>query len=104
MGDQDKEEELRMEDLAAEMAMKSGLSQNDAEAALEAIILTMSDATERNDPVVIGDTIWEVRERQPAKKAVNPRTKEPIDIPKAKVPLFRSGKLSKDGKNGGSSR
>lgn len=91
-----------MEDLANEMAAKSGLSQKDAQAALEAIILAMSDATERNDPLVIGDTTWEVRERRP----MNPRTKEPIEIPKTKVPPFRSGKTLKDiigGKNGESS-
>jgi len=98
---------MSMEELARQMAAKSGLTQKDAEAALMAILHTMEEATERNDPVeLVGFGTWEVRQRA-ARKGLNPRTKEPLDILAARVPPFKAGKALKDiasGKqNGGSS-
>jgi DNA-binding protein HU-beta len=96
MDDQEQVQEIHKQELVRQMAEKSGLTQKDAEAALEAIVHTMEDATKRNDPVkLVGFGTWEVRERK-ARKGLNPRTAEPIEVPQNKVPIFKSGRTLKD--------
>ena len=96
MGNHKEGEEIHKEDLVRQMAEKSGLTEEDAEAALEAIVNTMEDATKRNDPVKLeGFGTWEVRERK-VKKGKNPRTGAIIETLQNKIPLFKSGKALKD--------
>ena len=75
---------------------KSGLSKRDSELAVSAAIDVITDCLSQGDKVqLVGFGAFEVRERA-QRKGRNPKTKEEIDIPASKVPVFKAGKLLKD--------
>ena len=75
---------------------KSGLSNRDSELAVSAAIDVITDCLSQGDKVqLVGFGAFEVRERA-QRKGRNPKTKEEIDIPASKVPVFKPGKLLKD--------
>ena len=75
---------------------KSGLSKRDSELAVSAAIDVITDCLSQGDMVqLVGFGAFEVRERA-QRKGRNPKTKEEIDIPASKVPVFKPGKLLKD--------
>ena len=83
-------------ELVAAMAEKSGLSKKDCEAALNALTDTVTAALKAGDKVqLVGFGSFEVKARA-ARTGLNPRTKEPVEIPAAKVPAFKPGKALKD--------
>lgn len=83
-------------ELIAEVAKKAGLSKKDAEKALNAALDTVTEALSAGDKVqLVGFGGFEVRTRE-ARVARNPKTKEPIEVPATKVPVFKAGKALKD--------
>lgn len=83
-------------ELVAAMAEKSGLSKKDCEAALGAMTDTVTDALKEGYKVqLVGFGSFEVKQRS-ARMGLNPRTKEPVAILAAKVPVFKPGKTLKD--------
>lgn len=83
-------------ELIAEVALKAGLSKKDAEKALNATLDTISDALANGDKVqLVGFGGFETKQRE-ARMGRNPRTKETIEIPAARIPLFKAGKALKD--------
>ena len=93
----DKKEHRTMNkrDLVAAMAEKSGLSRKNCEAALDAFVAATGDALQTGDKVhLVGFGTFEVKERA-ARTGRNPKTKEPVDIPASKQPVFRPGKALK---------
>lgn len=77
-------------------AEAAGLSKKDTEAALGAILDTITDALKQGDKVqLVGFGGFEVKSRA-ARKGRNPKTKEEITIPASKVPVFKAGKALKD--------
>lgn len=83
-------------ELISSMAEKSKLTKKDAEAALKAFIESVQEALENNDKVqLVGFGTFETRERA-AREGRNPRTKETIQIPASKVPVFKAGKEFKE--------
>ena len=75
---------------------KSGLSKRDSELAVSAALDVITDCLSQGDKVqLVGFGAFEVRERA-QRKGRNPKTKEEIDIPASKVPVFKPGKLLKD--------
>ena len=75
---------------------KSGLSKRDSELAVSAAIDVITDCLSQGDKVqLVGFGAFEVRERA-QRKGRNPKTKEEIDIPASKVPVFKAGKGLKD--------
>lgn len=86
-------------ELVAAVAAKAELSKKDAEAAVSAVIDSITDALVDGDKVaLIGFGTFEVKTRA-ARKGLNPRTKEEIDIPASKAPAFKAGKALKDAVN-----
>lgn len=86
-------------ELVAAIAAKAELSKKDAEAAVSAVIDSITDALVDGDKVaLIGFGTFEVKTRA-ARKGLNPRTKEEIDIPASKAPAFKAGKAFKDAVN-----
>ncbi|MCI9408909.1 MAG: HU family DNA-binding protein [Oscillospiraceae bacterium] len=78
------------------IAEKSELTKKDAEKALNAVVTSITDALVDGDKVqIVGFGTFEVRERS-AKEAINPRTKEKINVPAKKAPAFKAGKALKD--------
>lgn len=83
-------------ELIASMAEKSNLTKKDAEMALKSFIESVQDALETGDKVqLVGFGTFETRERA-AREGRNPRTKEVIQIPASKAPVFKAGKEFKE--------
>lgn len=83
-------------ELITAIAEKSGLSRKDAEKALAAVVESISEALQAGDKVqLIGFGSFEVKSRE-ARVGRNPKTREEIQIPASKTPVFKAGKALKD--------
>lgn len=83
-------------ELIAEVAVKAGLSKKDAEKAMNAALDTITDALASGDKVqLVGFGGFETKKRE-ARMGRNPKTKEAIEIPASRVPVFKAGKALKD--------
>ena len=79
-------------ELIAEVAKKCGISKKDAEKAVTTTFDTIADALSQGDKVqLVGFGSFEVKSRA-ARTGRNPRTKEVVEIPASKVPVFKAGK------------
>lgn len=78
-------------ELVAAVAAKAELSKKDAEAAVKAVIDSVTEALADGDKVaLVGFGTFEVKTRA-ARTGKNPRTGEAISIPASKVPSFKAG-------------
>lgn len=78
-------------ELINSIAEKANLSKVQAKAALEATVNTISEALAQGDKVaLIGFGTFAVAEKT-ARKGINPRTKEVIEIPARKSVKFKAG-------------
>ena len=83
-------------ELIAAVSEKSGLSKKDAEKALVAVVDSLTDAMVKGDKVqLVGFGSFESKTRE-ARMGRNPKTKEAIEIPATRVPVFKAGKALKD--------
>lgn len=83
-------------ELVASVATKAELSKKDAEAAVTAVIDSITEALKDGEKVaLVGFGTFDVKERA-ARTGLNPRTKEKIEIPASKIPGFKAGKALKD--------
>lgn len=83
-------------ELIAAVASKAGLTKKDAERVVNATLETITESMVKGDKVNIsGFGIFEVKNRE-ARVGRNPRTKETIQIPAAKLPAFKASKTLKD--------
>ena len=83
-------------------AEKAGLSKKDTETALTAVaavdatLAAITESLKAEEKVqLVGFGSFEVKSRA-ARIGRNPRTKEQIDIPASKIPVFKAGKALKD--------
>lgn len=73
------------------VAEKSGLSKVDAKKAVEAFVETVSSELKEGGKVaLLGLGSFSVAEKS-ARKGVNPKTKQPIEIPARKSVKFKAG-------------
>ena len=73
------------------VAEKSGLSKVDAKKAVEALVETVSSELKEGGKVaLLGFGSFSVAEKS-ARKGVNPKTKQPIEIPARKSVKFKAG-------------
>jgi DNA-binding protein HU-beta len=83
-------------ELVNAVASHASLSKKDAQAAVEAMLGTLTDTLQKGEKVsLVGFGNFEVRERA-ARTGRNPQTGEEISIPASKVPAFKPGKALKD--------
>ena len=83
-------------ELVAAVAEKAGISKKDADAAVAAVVASVTDALEKGEKVqLIGFGTFETRARA-AKQARNPRTGETMTVPATKVPAFKAGAALKE--------
>ena len=83
-------------ELIAVAAEKAGLSKQDTEKALGAILESVEEALVAGDKVqLVGFGVFDVKSRE-ARTGRNPKTKEVIQIPASKSPVFKAGKALKD--------
>ena len=87
-------------ELVAAIAAKTGESKKSTEATVNAFVEVVSESLKGGDKVqLVGFGSFEVRKRA-ARKGRNPQTKEEINIPASKAPVFKAGKALKDLVNG----
>ncbi len=87
---------MNKNELINAVAERANLTKKDSEAAVSAMLEAISDALCEGDKVqLVGFGSFEVKKRE-ARVGRNPKTKEPIEIPATKVPVFKAGKLLKD--------
>ena len=87
---------MNKNELIAAVAERANLTKKDSEAAVSAMIEAITDALCEGDKVqLVGFGSFEVKKRE-ARVGRNPKTKEAIEIPATKVPVFKAGKLLKD--------
>ena len=83
-------------ELVAAVAEKTALSKKDSEKAVNAAFEAITAALDGGDKVqLVGFGAFEVKERN-ARVGRNPKTKEEIQIPASRVPVFKAGKALKD--------
>ena len=83
-------------ELVSAIAEKTEFTKKDSEAALAAVLESITDALIKGDKVaLVGFGTFEVRARA-ARTGINPQTKKKIKIPAAKVPAFKAGKALKE--------
>ncbi|MFY9362705.1 MAG: HU family DNA-binding protein [Dysgonamonadaceae bacterium] len=82
---------MNKSELVDAIAQKSGLSKVDSKKALDATLDAIADELKSGGKVVlVGFGTFSVVERS-ARKGINPRTKETIDIPAKKAVKFKPG-------------
>ena len=78
------------------VAEKACLSKKDSDAAVVAVFDAITEALAQGEKVqLVGFGSFEVKSRA-ARMGRNPRSKEQIEIPATKVPVFKAGKALKD--------
>lgn len=83
-------------ELIAAVAEKAGLTKKDAERVVNATVDAISESLAKGDKVQIsGFGIFEAKTRE-ARVGRNPRTKETIQIPATRLPVFKASKTLKD--------
>jgi len=87
---------MNKSELVAAVAAGADLTKKDAEKAVAAFISSVEGALKKGDKVqLVGFGTFEVRQRA-ARTGRNPQTKQPIQIPASKLPVFKAGKAFKD--------
>ena len=83
-------------ELIAAVAEKAELSRKDAEAAVSAVIDAITAALSQEEKVqLVGFGSFEVKTRA-ERVGRNPKTKETLQLPASKTPVFKAGKALKD--------
>lgn len=78
-------------ELVNAIAEKAGLSKVDSKKALDAFIEAVGEELKKGEKVaLVGFGTYSVTEKA-ARKGINPRTKQEIDIPAKKVVKFKAG-------------
>ena len=87
---------MNKSELSADVALRADITKKDADAAVNAVIDSITNALEKGDKVqLVGFGTFEVRTRG-ARTGRNPRNNEEINIPESKAPAFKAGKALKD--------
>ena len=87
---------MNKNELINAVAERANLTKKDSEIAVSAVIDAITDALCEGEKVqLVGFGSFEVKKRE-ARVGRNPRTKETIEIPATKTPVFKAGKLLKD--------
>lgn len=83
-------------ELISKVADSAELSKKDAEKAVSAVFDSITGALKSGDKVqLVGFGTFSVKDR-PARTAINPATKEKINVAATRVPAFKAGKGLKD--------
>ena len=85
--------------LAARVAAQASMSRARADAAVNAVFLTIADALAGGEPVTIAGFGTFSTKSRPARQGRNPRTGETIAIAAWTAPSFKAGKTLRDAVN-----
>ena len=83
-------------ELVGAVADRTGLSKKDSDKALTAAFEIITSTLQAGEKVqLVGFGVFDIKERA-ARIGRNPRTKEEIQIPATRAPVFKPGKILKD--------
>ena len=86
-------------ELISAVADKTDSTKKNTEAAINAIISTITETLASGEKVsIVGFGTFEVRDRK-EKKVINPQTKEEMIAPASKAPAFKAGQALKTAVN-----
>ncbi|MBQ8348623.1 MAG: HU family DNA-binding protein [Clostridiales bacterium] len=86
-------------ELISSVAEKTDLTKKNAEAVVNAVIATITDALVNGDKVsIVGFGTFEVRDRK-EKQVLNPQTHQMMTAPASKAPAFKAGQALKNAVN-----
>lgn len=81
------------------VAEETGLTQKEVGAVVDSVVTTIIAELKKNKEVnIAGFGKFAVKKRA-ARVSINPRTKQPIDVPASKAPTFKAGKQFKEAVN-----
>lgn len=87
---------MNKSELIDAVAQSTAMTKKQTEAAINATLETIVDALAKEEKIVlVGFGTFETKKRV-ARKGRNPSTKEVINIPASKAPVFKAGKGMKD--------
>ncbi len=87
---------MSRDDLIKRIAGAVGISQKNAAVALTTVLDGITEALKKGGKVsLIGFGSFGVAQRK-ARKGINPKTKQPLQIKARKVPVFKAGKKLKE--------
>lgn len=87
---------MNKSELIGAAAEKTGLSKKDTEKVINAAIDTITETLVSGEKVqLVGFGVFEIKSRA-ARQGRNPKTKETIEIPASKAPVFKAGKALKE--------
>ena len=87
-------------ELIAAVAEKTGLSKKDSDAAVNAVLNTITETLKADEKIqLVGFGSFETKKRA-ARTGLNPRTGESVEIPAKRVAVFKPAKAFKDALNG----
>ena len=90
---------MNKSELVAAIAEQSGASKKDTEKVLKAFVDVVTEELKKGEKVsFVGFGTFEVIERA-ARKGINPKTKEEIEIAASKSPKFKAGAALKNAIN-----
>ena len=87
---------MTKKDLVAAIAEKAGLTKKDSEAALNALLETVTESLKKGEAVQLTGFGTFSAKKRAARKGKNPATGKAITIPAVTVPGFKAGKGLKD--------
>ena len=91
---------MKQADFVKTIAKKAGTTQKEADAILNAVLMTIKDALKKDDPITfIQFGAFKISKRA-ARKGRNPQTGKEIQIPAAKLPVFKASPAFKEFVNG----
>lgn len=81
------------------VAEETGLTQKEVNAVVDSVVATIIAELNKGKEVnIAGFGKFAVKKRA-ARVSINPRTKQPIDVPASKAPTFKAGKQFKEACN-----
>ncbi len=91
---------MKKADFIKAVAKQAGTSQKEADAVLVATLATIRDALKKGDSVAFLKFGTFKISKRAARKGRNPQTGKPIQIPAAKLPVFKASAAFKELVNG----
>lgn len=90
---------MKVDELLTQVSAASGVTKKDSSAVLKATLNAISEAVASKDRITFpGFGTFSAQERK-ARKAFNPRTRQPLKVPARTVPHFSAGKSLKEAAN-----
>ena len=86
-------------DIVKVVAQESGLTQKEVAGVVDSVIATIITELRKGQEVNIAGFGKFVVKKRAARTSINPRTKQPINVPASKAPTFRAGKQFKEAVN-----